>query len=581
MTSADTNLAAAALAIALVALFTTVGQLLQQYFATADGYRRCQRSVMGEYARKTRLQWRWSEFRFETLYTTPEIFLAGQGSPNRVGQVLLTGSEKSREKSLVPLSSMENEEAVMLVVNFQGQFQMSRVQGEQPTPTPSKKQGGTYRGEMACWVPFLHWIHEKTAVSLDNHTSIATQSTHPTELAPNNVRLPGIIFRERSWDFQPPDVVRPLAKTTLSDIAVIARRMGMKWKDFRPSDGVLRAEGQSQTITSTTVRSLGLVLQYSYTGQSQRLAMAEHNLKKRLVMGSILTEQEEIYIPDAGADRLGCGVLRTDRQLSLPDLTVSTQSEIVTALGYLDRSGASSAALSKILRENPEFRFRVADIVALTIHPVRWPGSHLVQVPAPSDNMQGVTASSVGRRAFRQCLEEYIVVRNGDVGIHTQQALDICYEIGTKYAAWDHTDDYSTQDEQWIVTRDPRYLDVVQERLDSLTTFLNVWEQAHSFRYHNLLGIHIRVAMFADGGETCLQQNLGTDYKADVDGYFKQLPKIVEEMKKTGFHNQQMIVDAWVTMMLRAMCWGACHFFVPGERVPIQYFGSQLPVYIG
>jgi hypothetical protein len=87
MTSADTNLAAAALAIALVALVTTVGQLLQQYFATADGYRRCQKSVMGEYARKTRLQWRWSEFRFETLYTTPEIFLAGQGSPNRVGQV--------------------------------------------------------------------------------------------------------------------------------------------------------------------------------------------------------------------------------------------------------------------------------------------------------------------------------------------------------------------------------------------------------------------------------------------------------------------------------------------------------------
>jgi hypothetical protein len=29
------------------------------------------------------------------------------------------------------------------------------------------------------------------------------------------------------------------------------------------------------------------------------------------------------------------------------------------------------------------------------------------------------------------------------------------------------------------------------------------------------------------------------------------------------------------------MCWGACHFFVPGERVPIQFFGSQLPVYIG
>lgn len=195
--------------------------------------------------------------------------------------------------------------------------------------------------------------------------------------------------------------------------------------------------------------------------------------------------------------------------------------------------------------------------------------------------MHGVTTSSVGRRAFRQCLEEYIVVRKGDVGIYTQQALDFCYEVGTKYAAWDHTDDYSTQDEQWIVTRDPRYLDVVQDRLVFLSAVLNEWEQAHSFRYHNLLGIHIRIAMFAEGGETSAQQDLSVNYKADVDGYFRQIPKIVEEMKKTGFHNQQMIVDAWVTMMLRAMCWGACHFFVPGERVPIQYFGSQLPVYIG
>jgi hypothetical protein len=329
------------------------------------------------------------------------------------------------------------------------------------------------------------------------------------------------------------------------------------------------------------VRSLGLVLQYSYTGQNQRLAMAEQNLRKRLVTGSILTEQEEIYIPSAGADRLGCGVLRTDRKLGLPDLTISSQQEIVIALGYLDRSGNSSAILSKILRDNPDYRLRVADIVALTIRSARLPGSHLVQVPAPSDNMQGVTISSVGRRAFRQCLEEYIVVRNGDVGTYTHQALDICYDIGTKYAAWDHTDDYSTQDEQWIVTRDPRYLDVVQDTLMSLTILLNEWEQAHSFRYHNLLGIHIRMAMFAEGGETSQLQNMGTDYKADVDGYFRMLPEIVEEMKKTGFHNQHMIVDAWVTMMMRAMCWGACHFFVPGERVPIQYFGSQLPVYIG
>jgi hypothetical protein len=46
--------------------------------------------VMGEYAQKTRLHWRWREFRFETLYTTPEIFLTGDGALSRKGQVVLT-----------------------------------------------------------------------------------------------------------------------------------------------------------------------------------------------------------------------------------------------------------------------------------------------------------------------------------------------------------------------------------------------------------------------------------------------------------------------------------------------------------
>jgi hypothetical protein len=501
---------------------------------------------------------------------------------------MLTGSQKSREKSLIPAHSVRAGGEVMLRGVDSGnnskdflQFEYVYEDDLAQFTTKSKLQlpkEKTYSGELACWVLFLHWIQENSQACVDNEL---LKREDPVEFPPPGIRLPAVIFRERSWDFQPPDVIRPLAKTTLSDIAVIARRMGMRWKDFRPSDGILRAEGHSHTITSTVVRSLGLVLQYSYTGQNQRLRMAEVNLKRRLVTGSLLPEQEEIYIPRAMADRLGCGVLRSEPLLGLPDLTISTQQEIVTSLSYLDRSGTSSVKLSKILKENPEFHFRVADLVALTTPPARYHGSSLVQVPAPSDNVHGVTTSSIGRRAFRQCLEEYIVVHKGDVGIHTQQALQVCHDIGTKYAAWDHTDEYSTQDESWIVTRDPRYLDEVLDHVYSLTTLLNSWEQHHSFRYINMLGIHIRLAMFAEGGETSPLRNWGTDYKADVDGYFRLLPKIIEEMRKTGFHDRTMIVDAWVTMMLRAFCWGACHFFVPGERVPIEYFGSQLPVYIG
>ncbi len=62
-----------ALIISIVALVATMGQLLQQYFATADGYRRCSSSVMGRWGTLTERRWRWSEFRFETIYFVPKI----------------------------------------------------------------------------------------------------------------------------------------------------------------------------------------------------------------------------------------------------------------------------------------------------------------------------------------------------------------------------------------------------------------------------------------------------------------------------------------------------------------------------
>jgi hypothetical protein len=543
---ADTSLAGAALAIALVALVTALGQLLQQYFATADGYRRCQKSVMGGYARQTRLRWRWREFRFETLYTIPEIFLTGDAAPRRLGQILLTGSEKSRGASLIPMGSvnMGNErlETLEYETKHGDNLEADGTRTLRIKVSKGVRSNGSDHGEMVCWVPLLHWIHESTSAALKAHNLIE----EGVEFAPPKVRIPAVVVRERSWDFQPPDVVRPLARTTLSDIAVIARRMGMKWKDFRPSDGILRAEGHSHTITSTVVRSLGIVLQYSYTGQGERLKKAEEHLR-RVVTGSLMSEQEEIYIPCAKADRLGCGVIRTESMLGLPDFSVSTQSEIVTALSYLDRSGESSAKLSAILKENPDFRFRVADLVALTTPSARSRGSNLVQVPAPSDNVHGVTTSSIGRKAFRQCLEEYISVNHSHVGTATQNALDICHDIGSRFAAWDHTDEYSKQDEAWVVTRDFRYLDVMQEYHYSLTLRLHDWEQEHSFRYHKLIRAHIKVAMFSEGGETSMLRSWGNDYKADVEGYFRALPKIVEEMTNTGFPDKIGIVDAWVT----------------------------------
>lgn len=65
-----------ALIISLVALFTTVLQVLQQYYSSAEGYRRCADSVMGLWAKGTHRKLRFQEFRIEVVFETPVIFTA-------------------------------------------------------------------------------------------------------------------------------------------------------------------------------------------------------------------------------------------------------------------------------------------------------------------------------------------------------------------------------------------------------------------------------------------------------------------------------------------------------------------------
>lgn len=64
-----------ALLVSLVALLVSLLQVLQQYFATADGYRNCAESIIGPWHRTRRRRLVPSEFRFETVYDAPLIRL--------------------------------------------------------------------------------------------------------------------------------------------------------------------------------------------------------------------------------------------------------------------------------------------------------------------------------------------------------------------------------------------------------------------------------------------------------------------------------------------------------------------------
>ncbi len=66
------DLSAVALTISLIALVIALGQVLQQYFATAEGFRRCRKDVIGAWSELT---FDWRNLRYETRFASPHISL--------------------------------------------------------------------------------------------------------------------------------------------------------------------------------------------------------------------------------------------------------------------------------------------------------------------------------------------------------------------------------------------------------------------------------------------------------------------------------------------------------------------------
>lgn len=75
--------------------------------------------------------------------------------------------------------------------------------------------------------------------------------------------------------------------------------------------------------------------------------------------------------------------------------------------------------------------------------------------------------------------------------------------------------------------------------------------------------------------------NEGTLWAQRMRVYFQRLPDLVHDMVREGLGTREQIMSLWMLMMFRGMCWSRCHVLISGKTIPIQYCGSQLPVYLG
>ena len=240
------RLALLALIVSLVALIVSAWQLAQQLFATAtDGKRFCQASVMGVWSRKTRLSWRWSQIRFETKYTTPEIRLSS-GVPDDE----MRNSEQATTTTglfyRLPVIGWLLRVIIRPISDWVGFFEITTDRTDvpreldetrQPGPKDLAKSDGSYRTgspDVVSWPKLLEKMYDNQVDSVKklpqrqpnglatDHKAAENGEVHKElpcadmSSAERQQKEDRVIVRlvERSWDLVPPDVVRSVHRAS-------------------------------------------------------------------------------------------------------------------------------------------------------------------------------------------------------------------------------------------------------------------------------------------------------------------------------------------------------------------------------
>ena len=574
MSNEQDNTAIVAIIIALIAFFVTTAQLIQALFGTAEGYRRCQPSVIGAWAQRTRRKWRWSEFRFETIFTTPDIHLAfmDQPYPVRIG-AFIAGNTTSRQAT------------------YSGRIPLSRI------VSGSFDVYSETEDDLVSWLSLLDMLHNlQFSYSMMTTDSDAQKlSLKAGQTLAARMTCPAVTFRTRSWDFMPPEIVRPFATSNVGTIIALAHRLGMRWREIRLDDGVMRAEGSSQSITSTSVRGFGLLLQYTFDrGALDRLEQTSDML-------------HTLTIPSREADMLGFQIVPGYRELYLPDFIFDNSTvfpAVKLAMTKLGINRDIQDMYGETFERSGSLR-GFSDLIGMVTPFLPLPGSSVVQIFSPYPEVSdGPTRWWEGFVVYHRRLLKYEEEqkKTGDDSDQLKWVLERFEYMRSTYP-WNQCPSWEAESAN-NETRNGRSIGFLNDLRDIWTMTTTYFEtlQMHyrhlesskRFRYIDLVGAHIAQAVyFQDIAEVNIRAGMAG--RSDLgDGrslrvaegmhiYVDQIPKVVDFMMKKGFDDERITREAWWTLILRAMCWHRSVAFMEiqsGNLVPPSFHGSRIPVYI-
>ncbi|KAF2832789.1 hypothetical protein CC86DRAFT_198 [Ophiobolus disseminans] len=359
MAESELNVAIVALVISLTALVVTTQQLLVQIFGSADGYRQCAESVIGSWHKKRKRVWKWSEFRFETQYVTPQIVLLTPfefedhwQEHEKVYRITSKSLGKARHKELDDTVHVVYSRKRAQTRSRNSRLEPELEKGSHPWAVPSSKQRVTPRSDtQVTWLRLLRELHVLThsywpdecsfCPGLDGagrspphreeaiEIGIDSSKSWALEESSNNSRTEvGIIYRTWNWGFMPAELTRPLAEVSMGDIVILALRMGMQWRVLDLDSGRMQADGNGFNLTGFEARGLGIVLRLTATEQ--------HDQYRRL-------------IPTRAVDKMLLGILPGDPELVGQDFPLVTKDSSVQSLA--DPRGILAAIMPEEFRE--------------------------------------------------------------------------------------------------------------------------------------------------------------------------------------------------------------------------------------
>ena len=246
---AGTITSVVALVISLVALIATTLQVLQQYYASAQGYSNCNEKVMGLWAKATWRKFRWSELRFQVLFEAPVIFVAPPDNKKRPVPDsdiwYMDGGDESYAKTRTMKPDAEDNAHALQA---------------------SRESIHTADNELASWVTLL------SALEKMEKESRAWETNTKTKAGPHRIAtyIPTMAIavqsKIRSWDSMP-NVKKPYATTTISHLIEMAAILGIYWQEFDRKADQYRAEGNGYILSGSVVNDLGIVFTFEKMGR--------------------------------------------------------------------------------------------------------------------------------------------------------------------------------------------------------------------------------------------------------------------------------------------------------------------------